>query len=337
MAALRIGLNGFGRIGRTFLRTLLQDARARERIEVAVINVGPVPLADPAVLFAYDSTFGAYPGVVSYENSHLVIDGYQIPIVAHATPADVAWGTYQVSWVVEASGKLVSKQASSAHLQAGAQAVLITAPCTDAEVTVIPGVNDAAFIAAKHRIVSLGSCTTNCFAPLVKVLHTSFGIQSGTMTTIHAYTNDQLLLDGVHKDPRRARAAACNIVPTKTGAAKVIDVLFPDLAGKLAAVAVRVPVCDVSLVDFTFMPAKSTAVNTVNQVLQQAAEAELKGIMAYTSLPLVSSDFIGNPASCIVDSLLTQATGQLIKVSAWYDNEWGYASRLKDFLCSCIS
>ncbi len=330
--SLTIAINGFGRIGRTFLRTVLLDSEARKQLNVVAINVGPKPVCNLDLLFAYDSIMGAFPLPVKATDTTLTVGDHTIALLHEADPSACNWQQFNIDWVVEASGTFTDPAKAQQHLAAGAKRVLITAPADGDCVTIIPGVNDATYNADKDHIISLGSCTTNCFAPLVKVLHENFIITNGLMTTMHSYTNDQVLLDVEHKDPRRARAAALNMIPTKTGASKVIGLLFPELASCMHAVSIRVPTPCVSLVDFSFTTQKPLSVAAINNVLQQAAHGPLAGIMTYTDLPLVSSDFTGNPASCVVDSLLTQSTPTMGKVFAWYDNEFGYSCRLRDFL-----
>lgn len=331
---MNIAINGFGRIGRTFLRTVMLDPQARKKLSVVAINLGPSKPNNLDILFAHDSVMGTYPGNVSMTETELIIDDTAIRLVCTADAQQLPWKTMNIDWVVEASGHYVTGPTARQHITAGAHKVLITAPATDEDATIIPGVNDTTYDRQKHTVVSLGSCTTNCLAPVVKVLHTTFGITRGLMTTTHAYTNDQVLLDVAHKDPRRARAAGLNMIPTKTGASKVITKIFPDLDGKINGLAIRVPVPTVSLLDFTFTSDKTVTVESINTALQSASEGPLKSIMTYETKPLVSSDFKGNPASAIIDSLLTQATGNMGKVFAWYDNEFGYSCRLKDFLTS---
>jgi glyceraldehyde 3-phosphate dehydrogenase len=247
-------------------------------------------------------------------------------------PTLLPWKKLNVDWVIEASGHFTTKEKAALHLAAGAKKVLITAPAQDADVTIIPGVNDAAYNAQQHAIVSLGSCTTNCFAPIVKVLNEKFGIEWGLMSTVHAYTNDQMLLDGAHSDARRARAAGINIVPTKTGADRVITQIFPELEGKIRGIALRVPVPKVSILDLTFVATKDISAELINQAFTGYAAGQLKNILECATTPLVSSDFAGNQASAIIDTLLTQTVGNLGKVFGWYDNEVGYCARLRDFL-----
>lgn len=325
-------INGFGRIGRTFLRIVMLDKDVQKKIRVVAINLGPSDCVNLANLFTYDSVMGIFPGSVEYKNHVLTVNGQAIQVLAEADPLKLPYNALSVDWVVEASGCFTSREKAGLHVRAGAKKVLITAPSDDADISIIPGVNDQQYNEANHVVVSLGSCTTNAFAPLVKIVKENFGIEYGMMTTTHAYTNDQVLLDVEHKDPRRARAAALNIIPTKTGADKVIITLFPELDGKLKAAAIRVPVPVGSLIDFTFLTGKSVTKDEINRVLQQAALGTMKNIVQYCEDPLVSSDFIGNTFSCVVDSLLTQSLGSMGKIFAWYDNEYGYSSRIKDFL-----
>lgn len=329
---LRIAINGFGRIGRTILRCILADGAAQSKIEVVAINTGPHKPANLDILFSHDSVMGIFPGRVTVTDEALIINGTPITLISLDEPEKINWKQYNIDWVIDASGFFTDGKKAHKHCLAGAKKVLITAPATNEDVCIVPGVNDDKYSAEKHNIVSLGSCTTNCFAPVVKVLHETFGINEGLMTTVHAYTNDQVLLDIEHHDPRRARAAAINIIPTKTGADKVIAKIFPDLEGKIRGSALRVPVPVVSMLDFTFTSSKKIDANLINNAFEQAANSSLKGILEYTTLPLVSSDFIGNPASCILDSQLTQCVGQVGKIFAWYDNEYGYSCRVKDFL-----
>lgn len=330
--ATTIAINGFGRIGRAFLRSILLDHKAREKLHVVAINTGPHPMANLDILFKYDSVMGQFPGNVTCSSDKLIIDGQEIALFAQAAPENLPWKELGIDWVIEASGHFTDAEKARLHCKAGAKKVLITAPGKDEDVTIIPGVNDNNYDAQQHNIVSLGSCTTNCFAPVVKVIHETFGLAQGLMTTMHAYTNDQVLLDVEHKDPRRARAAALNMVPTKTGADKVITKIFPELEGKIRATSVRVPIPVVSLLDFTFTTIKACSVDSINQAFKKYAGGPLQKILEFTDQPLVSTDFVGNQSSAIFDSLLTQCTGNMGKVFAWYDNEFGYSCRLRDFL-----
>lgn len=328
----KIAINGFGRIGRTFLRVLLADPQAVKQLAVVAINIGDSKPEIMAHLFAYDSVLGRYPGIVKLHNNTLIINDQSIELLSTKDPLTLPWKKMGIDWVVECTGHFTDGTAAKAHQAAGAAKVLISAPAEHEDITIIPGVNDTAYDPARHSIISLGSCTTNCFAPMVKVINEEWGIVNGLMTTVHAYTNDQVLVDGEHKDPRRARAAALNIIPTKTGAEKTIIKLYPALAGALKATSLRVPVAVVSLVDFTVVLKKTATAETINATFKKHAQGSLKGILDYTDLPLVSSDYAQHPASCIIDGQLTQSVGSTIKVFGWYDNEYGYSSRLKDFL-----
>ena len=335
---MKIAINGLGRIGKTFLRGLLTNEQSRDKIDVIAINLGPAAPKNLALFFKYDSILGTFHGNVSFdENASLLkIDflnkNHEIKIFHEADPAKLPWKSLDIDWVVEASGKFTTKKLASLHLEAGAKKILITAPSTDEDITVIPGVNDSSYVKEKHNIVSLGSCTTNCFAPIIKVLKEKFELTQGLMTTTHAYTNNQALLDSKHNDPRRGRSAATNIIPTTTGADKVITKIYPDLLGKIQGIAMRVPVPIMSIVDFTFNTKKKISTELINDAFEQASKNELKNILQYCKEPLVSSDFIGSPYSCIIDSLMTRANGTIGKVFGWYDNESGYSSRLRDFL-----
>ena len=335
--SLRIAINGFGRIGRSFLRAVLLDDQASKQLDVIAINIGPSAPDMVAHLFKYDSIMRTFPGSIEFRDGALFINGKSIKILTEKDPKSLPWKDLAIDWVVEASGHFTTRETASLHHDAGCKKVVITAPATDEDITIIPGVNDEQYSADQHHIVSMGSCTTNCFAPLVKVIHQEFCIVSGLMTTTHAYTNDQVLLDVEHHDPRRARAAAINIIPTKTGADKVITKIYPELTGKLKARAIRVPVPTVSLVDFTFLTEKQISIELINAAFLRASRKELLSVVEFVSEPLVSSDFIGNSHSCIFDSLLTQTIGPMGKVFAWYDNEFGYSSKLKDFLMQKVA
>lgn len=327
-----IAINGFGRIGRTFLRVLLEQQNILKFIDVKAINIGPSSTENLDLLFKYDSIMGQFPGTVKLEKNYLIINGYEIKILNEPNVEKINWASLNIDWIVESSGKFTTGQTAGLHIKSGAKKVLITAPASEEDVTIVPGVNDQEYDKNKHNIISLGSCTTNCFAPIVKVIKENFTLLNGLMTTIHAYTNDQVVLDIEHKDPRRARAAALNMIPTKTGADKVITKIYPDLAGKLKASAIRVPTSVVSIVDFTFTTKEILTKEEINKIFFKYSQDKLKNILEYTELPLVSSDFQGNTHSCIIDSLLTQSLGNLSKVFGWYDNEYGYCCRLKDFL-----
>ncbi len=330
--AITVAINGFGRIGRSFLRSVMQNPDARKKLNIVAINTGPSRPEHLDILFKFDSVMGQFQGNVTLSDHALSIDGHDIKILSEANPEKLPWKELGVDWVVESSGCFTNADNARKHCHGGAKKVFITAPASNEDITIIPGINETAYDAQKHHVVAMGSCTTNCFAPLVKVLQETYGIVNGLMTTVHAYTNDQVLLDVEHKDPRRARAAAINIIPTKTGADKVIVKIFPELEGKIRATALRVPVADVSIVDFSFTTTQPLTSDSINAAFKKYADGPLKGVLEYCTLPLVSSDFIGNQAACVFDSLLTQATGSMGKVFAWYDNEFGYSCRLRDFL-----
>jgi glyceraldehyde-3-phosphate dehydrogenase type I len=327
--SIKVGINGFGRIGRQILRIGLD----RKDLEFVGIN----DISDSktlAHLFKYDSIFGPYKGDVKSENGHILVDGKAIRVFSEKDPKNIPWEDVKADIVAEASGLFRTKEAVSVHLGNTVKKVVITAPAKgDVDFTTVLGTNQKSYDNEKHHIISNASCTTNCFALIVKVLHENFGILRGEMTTIHSYTNDQRILDAPHKDLRRARAAALSIIPTDTGAGRAIPILFPELKGKLSAVAMRVPTADVSVVDFTCEVKKHTSPEEVNEKFKQAAAGELKGYLRYTDEELVSSDFIGDPHSAIFDSALTSVVeGNLVKVIGWYDNEYGYSSRVVDLL-----
>ena len=324
----KIGINGFGRIGRLTLRAINQYHSGK--LEVVAIN----DLTDTktnAHLLKWDSTYGRYPGKVEATGDSIIVDGKKIRVLSERDPANITWQKYGVDVVIESTGLFTDATKASAHLQSGVKKVLISAPARNEDITIVLGVNEDQYIPDKHNIISNASCTTNCIAPVVKVLHQSFGISKGLMTTIHAYTNDQRLLDMFHKDLRRARAAAMNIVPTTTGAARAVTQVIPELKGRLHGLAFRVPVATVSVVDLVADLDKKVTIEQVNQAFQTAAEGTLSGILEYCQDELVSMDFKGNPASSIVDAPSTMVIGDnMVKVLAWYDNEWGYSCRLAD-------
>lgn len=330
---IRVAISGFGRIGRTFLRCVLQNPQALKKISVVAINIGPAKAEFVAHMFKYDSLMGIYPGEVAMEGNELVVDGHRFAILAESDPAQLPWQTFNIDWVVECSGKFTKREGALKHIQAGAKKVLISAPAKDEDVTIIPGVNDAGYDPKTHAIVSLGSCTTNAFVTMLKVMHDTFSVEHCTMTTIHAYTNSQVLLDVEDKDLRRSRAAALNIIPTTTGAMKMVAKVIPELAGKVEALSIRVPVAKVSLIDMTFTTRNPVTAQAINAAFAHAAQGDLNNILDITMLPLVSCDFSGNSYSAVVDGLLTATCGQNIgKAFGWYDNEWGYSCRLRDFL-----
>jgi glyceraldehyde 3-phosphate dehydrogenase len=326
----RIAINGFGRIGRNYLRRLSEKKFREAGLEVVAIN-DLYDTATLAHLFEHDSTFGRLDAQVSFSDNELIVDGQRIPTFSRRTPEELPWAELDVDLVIESTGKLRTRDDAALHVKAGADRVLISAPGKGVDATLVPGVNAGSYDPARHQIISAASCTTNCVAPLLKVLHEAFGIERGYLTTVHAYTNDQNVLDAPHKDPRRARAAAVNIIPTSTGAAKAVGLVLPDLAGRLDGVALRVPVIDGSVSDLTLEFATEVTAEQVNEAVAAAAAGPgMRDIIRYADAPLVSSDIIGDPASCVFDARLTQAQGRLVKVFGWYDNEWGYTSRLVD-------
>lgn len=326
--AVRVAINGFGRIGRSFYRIVHNDPE----IEVVAIN----DLTDAktlAHLLKYDSVHGKFIEEVRVEGDELVVGGKKIRVYANPNPEELPWKELEVDVVLESTGRFRNREGASKHLKAGAKRVVISAPAKEPDATFVMGVNHESYDPEKHRIVSNASCTTNCLAPVAKVLLENFGIVSGFLTTVHAYTMDQRLLDAPHKDLRRARAAAVSMVPTTTGAAKAVGLVIPELKGKFNGISIRVPTPDVSLIDFVCLVEKNVTVEDVNGALKRAAEGELKGILAYSEEPLVSIDYSGDPHSSIVDGLSTDViNGNLVKVIAWYDNEWGYSNRLADLI-----
>ncbi|MDY6907994.1 MAG: type I glyceraldehyde-3-phosphate dehydrogenase [Chloroflexota bacterium] len=328
--ATKIGINGFGRIGRQVLRAIHENHAGK--LEVVAVN----DLTDTetnAHLFRYDSTYGIYPGKVEARGDAIVVDGMPVKVLSERDPAKIAWKDYGVEVVVESTGLFTEGAKAAAHLQGGAKKVVITAPAKGEDVTIVLGVNEGHYDPAKHRVLSNASCTTNCIAPVVKVLHDSFGVERGLMSTIHAYTNDQRILDQFHKDLRRARSAAMNIIPTTTGAAKAVTMVIPELAGRIHGMAYRVPVPTVSVVDFVADLGREATAEQVNDALRQAANGPLKGILEVCEEELVSMDFKGNPASSIVDAHSTMVIGgAMVKVVSWYDNEWAYSCRVGDLV-----
>ncbi len=323
--AIRVGINGFGRIGRLFCR-----AAGGKDIEIVGIN----DLTDPrtlAHLLKYDSIHGHCPHDVKPAEDGILIDGRRIPVTAERDPAKLPWADLGARIVIESTGHFADREGASKHLEAGAERVIISAPAKDPDVTIVLGVNTDAYDPDRHRIVSNASCTTNCLGPVAKVLHDEFGIQNAWMTTIHAYTNDQVTLDFPHKDLRRARAAAVSMIPTSTGAARAIGLVLPELKGKLDGFAMRVPTADVSVVDLSVNLNKSTSAEAINAAMQRASEGPMKGILQICDEPLVSIDFLGNPHSSILDAASTKVMGgSFAKLLSWYDNEWGYACRVVD-------
>jgi glyceraldehyde 3-phosphate dehydrogenase len=325
---VRVGINGFGRIGRAFTR----QALGRTDLQVVAVN----DIADAgtlAHLLAFDSTYGRLGQTVEHTDDALIVAGEAIAVLSERDPAGIDWAMLGADVVIESTGKFRTRDGAALHLKGGARKVLISAPGKGADLTVVIGVNEGAYDPARHDVISNASCTTNCVAPMVKVLHDAFGVVQGFMTTIHAYTGDQMLLDGPHKDLRRARSAAVSIVPTTTGAARATGEVIPALAGKLEGVAVRVPVEDGSLTDLAVVLMQDVTAEEVNHAFATAAfdpKSSLGAVLRYSTDPIVSRDIIGDPASCVFDSPLTQASGRLVKVFGWYDNEWGYTCRLAD-------
>jgi glyceraldehyde 3-phosphate dehydrogenase len=321
---VRVGINGFGRIGRNFFRA----AKGRD-LEIVAVN----DLTDNktlAHLLKYDSTFGRLDEDVSFDEESITVGGQRVLAGAQRDPAQLPWGDLGVDVVIESTGRFTKRDDAALHLKGGARKVIISAPAKDEDVTIVMGVNDQTYDPAGHDIISNASCTTNSVVPLAKVLLDNFGIEKGFMTTIHAYTNDQVILDFPHKDLRRARSAAVNTIPTSTGAAKAASLVIPELKGKLDGIALRVPVEDGSLTDLAVVLSRETTVEEINDAYRAAAEGPFAGIIRYSTDPIVSRDIVGDDASCIFDSPLTQANGNLAKVFGWYDNEWGYSSRLVD-------
>ena len=326
--AIRVGINGFGRIGRNVFRILEKDPE----FEVVAINdLGSDDML--AYLLQYDSVHGRYPGKVTHGDRCLIVDGREVRVFTERDPASIPWGDHKVDFVVESTGIFTNREACSKHLSGGAKKVLLTVPPKDEiDAIVVMGVNQEA-LKAEHRIISNASCTTNCLAPMAKVLNDSFGLDHGLITTVHAYTNDQKILDVLHKDPRRARAAAANIIPTSTGAAKAVGKVIPELNGRLHGMALRVPVPDGSATDLVVNLKKDVTVDDVNGALKAAAEGPMKGVLSFTMDPIVSSDIVGNPASSIIDGQSTIVMqNRMVKVLSWYDNEWGYSNRCRDLM-----
>ena len=331
----RIGINGFGRIGRLTLRTINQYHQGK--LEVAAIN-DLTDTSTNAHLLKWDSNYGRYPGTVDAGENSIIVDGKEIKVFSERDPAKIPWGDYGINLVIESTGLFTDATKATAHLQGGAKKVLISAPAKNEDATIVLGVNENHYDPKKHNIISNASCTTNGLAPMVKVLQQNFGVSKGFMTTIHSYTNDQKIMDQFHKDLRRARAAAMNIIPTTTGAAKAVGLVIPELQGKIHDLAFRVPVSTVSVVDFVAELNQEVTVEQVNRAFQTASEGPLRGILEYCQEPLVSLDFKGNPASSIIDALSTMVIGgNMVKVLAWYDNEWGYSCRLADLALYVVS
>ncbi|MFJ8695279.1 type I glyceraldehyde-3-phosphate dehydrogenase [Streptomyces roseolilacinus] len=323
---IRVGINGFGRIGRNYFRALLEQGADIEI--VAVNDLGDT--ATTAHLLKYDTILGRLKAEVTHTADTITVDGHTIKVLSERDPADIPWGELGVDIVIESTGIFTKKADAEKHIAGGAKKVLISAPAKDEDITIVMGVNQDKYDAANHHVISNASCTTNCVAPMAKVLDENFGIVKGMMTTVHAYTNDQRILDFPHKDLRRARAAAENIIPTSTGAAKATALVLPQLKGKLDGIAMRVPVPTGSVTDLVLELDREVTRDEINTAFQKAAEGQLKGILEYTEDPIVSSDIVNWPASCTFDSSLTMVQGKQVKVVGWYDNEWGYSNRLVD-------
>ena len=325
----KVGINGFGRIGREVFRVAFTNP------DVEVVAVNDLTDAETlAHLLKYDSVHGTFPYEVTVDGDCIVVDGKKVQVLAQTDPAKLPWGELGVEIVVESTGRFTDGPKAAAHIEAGAKKVITSAPAKQEDITIVMGVNEDKYDPANHHIISNASCTTNCLAPFTKVLMEKFGIESGLMTTVHSYTNDQRILDLPHKDLRRARAAACSIIPTTTGAAKAVALVLPELKGKLNGFAMRVPTPNVSITDLTVLLQKDTTAEEINAALKEAAEGKLKGILGYNELPLVSRDYNGCPLSSIVDGLSTMMVGpRMAKVVSWYDNEWGYSNRVVDLAC----
>ena len=327
MAAVKVGINGFGRIGRNVFRTALGNPD----IEFVAVNDLTTP-ATLAHLLKYDSILGNLKNEITHGEDFIAVDGKKIKVFAERDPAKLDWASVGAQIVVESTGFFTDAEKAKAHLGSTVKKVIISAPASNEDITIVLGVNEGKYEAAKHNIISNASCTTNCLAPVVKVLNDTFGIVNGIMNTIHSYTNDQVVLDAPHKDLRRARAATLSMIPTSTGPAKALKLVIPEMAGKLDGFSIRVPTPTVSVVDLTFVSEKPITAESVNAAIKAAAEGPLKGILGYTEEELVSSDFRGNPLSSIFDSKLTKVIGNTGKVISWYDNEWGYSNRVKDLI-----
>lgn len=327
--AVRVGINGFGRIGRLVYRAGLNN----KNIDFVAVNDLPVGTKTLAHLLKYDSTFGILKEEVKATDNSLIVNGKELKIISYKLPSEIPWKDLGVDIVVESTGIFTDKEKAQGHIAQGAKKVIISAPAKNEDVTIVLGVNDNMYDPVKHSVISNASCTTNCLAPMAKVLLDNFGIKRGLMTTIHSYTNDQRILDLPHKDLRRARAAAVSMIPTSTGAAKAIGSVLPQLKGKMDGFAIRVPTPDVSLTDLTCELERSTSVEEINAAFKKAADGAMKSVLEYSEAPLVSKDFVGNPKSCIFDPDLTKVIGgNFAKLAAWYDNEWGYSCRVVDLV-----
>ncbi len=327
--AVRVGINGFGRIGLLTAKAAIE--RSDDDIEIVAVN-DLMPMESLALLFKRDTVHGIWPEDVKLDGNVLRVGDREIKTFAERDPAQIPWGDVGADIIVESTGVFTDGEKARAHIEGGAKKVVISAPAKNVDATFVFKVNHEDYDAEQHNVVSNASCTTNCIIPLVKVLQENFGIQSGYMTTVHAYTNDQSLLDAAHKDPRRARSAPNNIVPTSTGAARTAGVIYPELQGKVDGMSMRVPVPDGSITDFVARLDTEVSADDVNAAFKQAADGDLSGVLEYSEAPIVSSDIVGNPASCILDSPLTMANGDSVKVLGWYDNEWGYSNRTVDLV-----
>ncbi len=326
--AIKVGINGYGRIGRNILRALYESQRTHEINVVAINDLGDA--ATNAHLTRYDTAHGKFPGTVAVEGDCMVVNGDRIRVFAERDPEKIPWASAGAELVVESTGLFTTKAKASAHLAGGAKKVIISAPGgEDVDATIVYGVNHG-ILKSAHTVISNASCTTNCLAPLAKVLHEKIGILGGIMNTVHSYTNDQVLTDVYHKDLRRARSATHSMIPTKTGAASAIGLVLPELAGRLDGFSIRVPTLNVSIVDLTFIAARDTGKEEIHSIMKEASQGELQGILAYSDQPLVSVDFNHNPASCTYDAWMTKVMGRLVKVCGWYDNEWGFSNRMLD-------
>ena len=332
---IRVAINGYGRIGRNILRAHYEGGKSHGIEIVAINDLGDAKTN--AHLTQYDTAHGRFPGTVKVDGDAIVVNGDRIKVLANRNPADLPWGELGVDVVLECTGFFTTKEKASAHLKGGAKKVIISAPGgKDVDATIVYGVNHGV-LKGKDTVISNASCTTNCLAPLVKPLHDRIGVVNGLMTTIHAYTNDQVLTDVYHEDLRRARSATMSMIPTKTGAAAAVGLVLPELNGRLDGYAMRVPTINVSIVDLSFIAARDTSVEEINQVMREASEGALKGVLAYSDAPLVSVDFNHNPASSTYDATLTKVSGRLVKVSSWYDNEWGFSNRMLDTTVALMS
>jgi glyceraldehyde 3-phosphate dehydrogenase len=332
---IRVAINGYGRIGRNILRAHYEGGKSHPIEIVAINDLGDAKTN--AHLTQYDTAHGKFPGTVKVDGDAMVVNGDRVKVLANRNPAELPWGDLGVDVVLECTGFFTSKEKASAHLKGGAKKVIISAPGgKDVDATIVYGVNHGV-LKASNTVISNASCTTNCLAPLVKPLHDAIGVVNGLMTTIHAYTNDQVLTDVYHEDLRRARSATMSMIPTKTGAAAAVGLVLPELNGRLDGYAMRVPTINVSIVDLSFIAARDTSVEEINKIMREASEGALKGVLAYSDAPLVSVDFNHNPASSTYDATLTKVSGRLVKVSSWYDNEWGFSNRMLDTTVALMS